>query len=357
MESSCENLSWRHHEELSGKFVGEGSWVTYTSDRTETVISIEEKGFDAQHLHAVQVGLGTFATVMQNLVGSRDEWDPMIGWLLESTSEWRPEYFRAVALEPVAEHVSRLRRDLSSTMPSVALLQVALGEHVALEEVYVFTEDAYTVAVAAVPNDQQEEVGKQLTYLRNMSCVGSPHPDFLRIRGELWYKFGIDVMMEAKHTHVWTYQQLVRNLNFKGVELLIIDAEGYDTMILRSVIDHCRTQEADGSWEWPDVIVYETLGHCDRKVGMGTEAACMEMLREWRYSVLTLGGPNVTLVNNSAFRYHEPLRAWIAKLHCKDCAYTDFWPFTMGTDGEMRCSWCFSQLKSHGSSSDNHTSA
>ena len=61
-----------------------------------------------------------------------------------------PRTFRAVALEPVAEHVSRLRRDLSSTMPSVALLQVALGEHVSLEEMYVFTEDAYTVAVAAV---------------------------------------------------------------------------------------------------------------------------------------------------------------------------------------------------------------
>ena len=150
---------------------------------------MEEKGFDGQHLHAVQFGLGTFATVMQNLVGSRDEWDPMIGWLLESTSEWRPEHFRAVAVEPVAEHVSRLRRELSSTMPNVALLQVALGEHVASEPVYVFTEDAFAVAVVAVPKDQQEEAVQQLTYLRNMSCVGGPHPDFVRIHREPYDEF------------------------------------------------------------------------------------------------------------------------------------------------------------------------
>jgi hypothetical protein len=163
--------------------------------------------------------------------------------------------------------------------------------------------------------------------------------------------------MEAKRTDVWTYQQLVRKLNFKGVELLIIDAEGHDTMILRSVIDHCRTQEANASWEWPDVIVCETLGHCDRKVGTGAEAACMESLRECRYSMLTSGGPNVTLVNNSAFRYHKPLRDWIAKLHCNDCAYTDQWPFTMGKGGKLRCSWCLRQFKSHWIWPDDHTGA
>jgi hypothetical protein len=266
----------------------------------------------------------------------------MIGWLLESTSEWRPEHFRAVAVEPVAEHVSRLRRDLSSKMPSVALVQVALGEHVAQEQVYFFTEDAYAVAVAAVPKDQQEEVGQQLTYLRNMSCLGSSHPDFECISMELRRKFGIELKLEEKRTDVWTYRKLVHKMNFKGVELLIIDAEGYDTMILNSVIDHCFSQEANSSWEWPDVIVYETLGHCDSKLGTGTEAACMEKLRECRYSVLTSGGPNVTLVNNLAFRHHKPLRAWIEKLHCKDCDYTDFWPFTMREGGELRCSWCFS---------------
>jgi hypothetical protein len=313
-------MSWRQHEEQSGNAYGEGRWRSYSSDRRKPTRSVEEKGFDGQHLHAVQVGLGTFATVMQNLVGARDEWDPMIDWLLESTSERRPEHFRAVAVEPVGEHVSRLRRGLSSTMPNVALLQVALGEDVALESVYVFTEDAFAVALAAVPKDQQEEAGQQLTYLRNMSCVGTPHPDFARIHRELLDKFGIDVMMEAERTDVWTYQQLVRNLNFKGVELLIIDAEGHDTMILRSVIDHCRTQEANDRWEWPDVIVCETLGHCDRKVGTGAEAACIESLRACRYSMLMSGGPNVTLVNNSAFTNRKPLRDWIAQLYCSDCA-------------------------------------
>ena len=70
--------------------------------------------------------------------------------------------------------------------------------------------------------------------------------------------------------------QLVEQLNFKGVELLLIDAEGYDTRILRSVAEYCETQEFNGSWEWPEVICCETLGHCNKTDGEGSEDACLQ---------------------------------------------------------------------------------
>jgi hypothetical protein len=101
-------MSWCQQEEHSGIGYDESRWRSFSSDRSKPTRSVEENGFDGQHLHAVQVGLGTFATVMQNFVGAYDEWDPMIAWLLESTSECCPEHFRAVAVEPVAEATSHM---------------------------------------------------------------------------------------------------------------------------------------------------------------------------------------------------------------------------------------------------------
>ena len=65
-------------------------------------------------------------------------------------------------------------------------------------------------------------------------------------------------------TNMWTYGKLAKELDFSGCELLVIDAEGDDTKILRSMISHC--------WEtgkgWPDMIAFETQGHCDNKERM-----------------------------------------------------------------------------------------
>jgi len=79
----------------------------------------------------VQIGLGTFATVVQNLAGEPSEWDPVIAWLLESLGEVEPDRIRAVGVEPVREHVQRLR-DLATNLPMVRLVEAALSdeEHV-----------------------------------------------------------------------------------------------------------------------------------------------------------------------------------------------------------------------------------
>ena len=48
-------------------------------------------------------------------------------------------------------------------------------------------------------------------------------------------------------------------LNFRGTDVLMIDAEGHDCQILQSMIDHCETAGDDSLW--PDVIQFETMGH------------------------------------------------------------------------------------------------
>ena len=37
-------------------------------------------GFAGQKIHAVQIGLGTFSTIVQNLSGSKAEWDRSLDW-------------------------------------------------------------------------------------------------------------------------------------------------------------------------------------------------------------------------------------------------------------------------------------
>ena len=103
--------------------------------------------------------------------------------------------------------------------------------------------------MSVLPEHCKEEADAPLTYLRNMSCVGKPHPDFKHRRLKFLDMFGFDIAMQAKSIYVWAYRELVEHFIFKGVELLMIDAEGYDIMILNSVDGYCHAQERFGFWE------------------------------------------------------------------------------------------------------------
>ena len=117
------------------------------------------KGFGGRRIHAVQIGLGTFATVVQNLVGRPAEWDPTVSWLLGATSagERRPELFQGVAVEPVSEHWERLRK-LAHKFPQLRVVQAAIGEEDADgQEVHVLTEYAFRALLASVPKGPRRQ--------------------------------------------------------------------------------------------------------------------------------------------------------------------------------------------------------
>ena len=71
-----------------------------------------------------------------------------------------------------------------------------------------------------------------------MSFVGRPHPAFRWEQDDLRWRFGVEVELGTRPADTWTYAHLARELNFKGCEVLMVDAEGHDVSILRSMMEH-----------------------------------------------------------------------------------------------------------------------
>jgi len=289
----------------------------------------------------VQIGLGTFGTIVQNLVGGPDDFDNTVGWLMESTSESRPERFRGAAVEPVAEHLERLRK-LAPRLPQVRFVHAAIGDVDADGmEIHVLTQVAHDELMSSVPEEKRKALARDLLYLRNMSCVGAPHPCFDLSRRRAQKKYGIDISLEPLRTDVWSYGRLARRLDFRGCELLLVDAEGHDTKILRSMIEYCREEEAGDAAVWPDVIAFESAGHCDRVEGSGAERAIIDQLQRCGYANFMKNHTNTNLVNRKALSRSERLQRWVGRYICRRCRQSgpEHWPLTMN-DWRVFCRAC-----------------
>lgn len=317
-------------------------------DVAET-IAADKKPYGGERVHAVQIGLGTFGTFIQNLAGRRGDWDKLISWLLESTSaSGLPSEFKGVAVEPVSEHVLRLRR-LESKLPQVTLVQAAIGDaDVDSVEMHVLPKALHDALVNSVPERYRKGLRDELVYLRNMTCVGDVHPIFYSCRRRAWDRFWVDVELECQRTEVWTYGHLASKLDFVGCELLIVDAEGHDAAILRSMISHCHEQESLGRDAWPNVIVFEMAGHCDSKEGSASEAAVLAQLENSGYVMFGQDYMNIFLVKHDIFAKSERLQNWLRDLYCHYChgSGRQHWPICMNS-GEMFCYACKS-LGKHG---------
>ena len=73
-------------------------------------------------------------------------------------------------------------------------------------------------------------------------------------------KSSLTCNLQQAEINMLTFDTLAHLLNFRGCELLIVDTEGFDVEMLRSMIDHCLLR---GEEAWPYVIQFETQGLCD----------------------------------------------------------------------------------------------
>merc|ERR1740123_1458810 len=182
----------------------------------------------------------------------------------------------------------------------------------------VLTEDAYNHLLESVAPYRRRALANELVYIRNMSCVEGPHPAFERCRRRAWRNYGIDISLQHFKTSVWSYGRLARSLDFCGCELLLIDAEGHDAKILRSMMDHCH-EEARGRCAWPDIVVFESAGHCDFKEGAEAEADVVKQLEARGYFVILVCNIDTFMVRREAMNASVRLKAWVDKVTCDKC--------------------------------------
>ena len=135
-----------------------------------------------------------------------------------------------------------------------------------------------------------------LEYLQNMSCLGRVHPDCPWYIQAIEKHYGITLGIECiQIVDVWSWQKLVTEYNFRGCEVMLLDAEGCDTKILRSLISFCH----DHPDHWPDMIQFETMGHCDSIEGDGAEKATLDSLQREGYTHVALSDHNSYVVRTS----------------------------------------------------------
>lgn len=305
---------------------------------------IKKLDFQQERINFVQIGLGTNSTFIQNVAGERHEWDKNVDWLLRASSEQRPEEIKGIAVEPVSELVAALRRP-AARLPHVELVQVAMGEHDTWgADVQVFSLHERDALLQRVPYWKRAGLQHDLEYILNMSSVGGVHPWVPALIQNIATDYNIHIDVERRQSDVWTWNSLSRQCNFRGCEILLIDTEGYDAQILRSIIDYCRYYPD----AWPQVIQFETMGHCDKKEGRGTEWNVIKALQAEGYTLVNFSYHNSHLVLSSALRTEARIQDWVSGWTCETCRRSWELPYSTNQQG-CYCRHCSYQGEVSGS--------
>lgn len=119
----------------------------------------------------------------------------------------------------------------------------------------------------------------------------------------------------------------------------MIDAEGHDCQILRSVIDFCS--RSSNEHVWPDILQFETMGHCDRLYGDYSEDEMLRCLEDFGYIVVCRGN-DTQLVRGSALDAKVRLQHWLDRICCKRCWASGMGciPFTSYSGAGTMCKNC-----------------
>ena len=295
--------------------------------------------FKGAKLNFIQVGLGTYSTFIQNLAGTRDDWCSKIDWLFQTSSEQRPWYVKGISVEPVKDIVETFDY-IPGCLPGVQLVNAALGESDdSGVQMYSFSRASRDKVLEHVSPTERKRLHGELEYLLNMSSIGEVHPMFPDLSFDTAKRYNIWLDMDCEHeVDVWSWNKLVRAFNFTGCEVLLIDAEGYDTKILRSLMAHCQEHPES----WPEIIVFETHGHCDRREYAGAEWEMINDLQKQGYLLMSLSDHDTYLVRAQSLEDELRLQKWSRTWYCCAC-YSRAIPYYSVKQGSF-CKECFDFL-------------
>lgn len=303
---------------------------------------IGKTDFNGERVHMVQIGLGNFKTFFQYLTGNEYSYD--LSWLLWATGFKRRApiaKFKGVAVEPVKKLVKGLEA-YTAELKESALVQVAIGKEEA-NDCPVYVVDLEGCLAKVNGKRKKKRLRRDLATLCNMSSVGGAHPEFEIHRQHLLLRYGVEPEFTLEPTDVWSYSHLSKALNFSGCQVLLIDAEGYDTSILRSLVEHCRKVPA----AWPGLIQFETMGHCDKREQCDAERLMRDTLVENGYTVICLGFYDTTLVRTELLaKEKHPVAEWANSWYCYECEEGSQFPLTELIDWNIVCPSCMDKLSS-----------
>ena len=135
-------------------------------------------------------------------------------------------------------------------------------------------------------------------------------------------------------TDVWSYGRLAKTLNFVGCEVLMIDAEGHDTRILKSLLRHCE----EDARAWPQVIQFETMGHCNQLKDHPCEREMIRLLKAAGYLLVGYSHKDSYLVS-SARASVSRLKSWLRRWQCYGCYKRKRYPYIITWRGTF-CQSC-----------------
>lgn len=306
-------------------------WFEWTKYRKETFLdkplptpvrhrNLTRLDFGGSIVHVVQIGLGTFGTFLHQ----DEQW---VQIMLEATS-WKGEHaeqLRGIGVDPL-EEAAGLSEQLALERGGAAVLLSAVAQ--TRGEVSLFClrhgmRQKCRQWLQYTNEYVRSEVDAGLAYLENMSSIETPHPDFMYNADKISkYVHCTDEFMEKRQVPVYTYKDILEMHNAAGCEVLIIDAEGADCAVLRSVIDACRYQGVP----WPRAIRFETREIADYKEWGSVEEQTVQELQKEGYLLLDVGG-DATLVYAPAMEQSASLAQWADKwftLCCYSCRWNAF---------------------------------
>jgi len=113
-------------------------------------------------------------------------------------------------------------------------------------------------------------------------------------------------------------------------------AEGFDTRILASVLEHCRAHEE----AWPEVIQFETMGHSDNLEGRSVEWPTIRALQDAGYVLVGYSHQDTHLVWSQAINRRWELKYWVQQWKCDWCRGSWAFPYVGINGGRTVCRAC-----------------
>ena len=120
---------------------------------------------------------------------------------------------------------------------------------------------------------------------------------------------------------------------------MVVDAEGSDAAILRSLIHYCEVETTC----WPWVIQFESMGHCDRVEGGPVEYQVVNQLVVCGgYQLISYSRWNTWLVHGTALDYPK-IKQWASTFACCQCERVNSYPYATDASGGLWCARCWNE--------------